>query len=285
MGGTPHGASEDDVLEPYLPGEPIAIREIWNGRVWYARPATVVRDEPNLTMLLVPPRVVCKEPIASDGTPLRLPQDGWGFTDTPRSERSMLSFAFPDTPYSVILGFDERFELDEYYVNLQTPLVRSPAGFDTVEHLLDVHDPARSQHLGLEGRGRAGRGRRPGPVHRGGQRVVPLLGRARGRARIAPRATLRRGLVDLAARPRLGGTGSARRLGSAPAAGLGPASGRLEPPPHAGSPTAYYPPVLSTQRRVGLCLVSITVARLPRRHPHRAPVVAVRSRSVASATS
>jgi len=141
MGGTQHGASEDDVLEPYLPGEPIAIREIWNGRVWYARPATVVRDEPNLTMLLVPPHVVCKEPVASDGTLLRLPQDGWGFTDTPRSERSMLSFAFPDTPYSVILGFNEVFLLDEYYVNLQTPLERSPAGFDTVEHILDVTIP------------------------------------------------------------------------------------------------------------------------------------------------
>jgi len=141
MGGTQHGTSEDDVLEPYAPGDPIAIREIWNGRVWYARPATVVRDEPNLTMLLVPPRVVCKEPVDPTGMPLRLPRDGWDFIDTPRSERSMLSFAFPDTPYSVILGFDERFALDEYYVNLQSPLVRSPAGFDTVEHLLDVQIP------------------------------------------------------------------------------------------------------------------------------------------------
>ena len=141
MGGTQHGAGEVDGLAPYVPGDPVAIREIWNGRVWYARPATVVRDEPNLTMLHVPPRVVCQEPVAADGSLLRIPTDEWSFTETERSERSMLSFAFPDTPYSVILGFDEHATLDLYYVNLQTPLVRSSAGFDTVEHILDVTIP------------------------------------------------------------------------------------------------------------------------------------------------
>jgi hypothetical protein len=53
----------------------------------------------------------------------------------------MLSFAFPDTPYAVILGYDDDGRLFEYYVNLQTPLASSPAGFDTVEHLLDVTIP------------------------------------------------------------------------------------------------------------------------------------------------
>src|SRR5947199_270658 len=33
-------------------------------------------------------------------------------------------------------------ELRVYYVNLQTPLARSPAGFDLVEHILDVTIPA-----------------------------------------------------------------------------------------------------------------------------------------------
>jgi len=31
--------------------------------------------------------------------------------------------------------------LREYYVNLQTPLVRTDTGFDTVEHILDVRIP------------------------------------------------------------------------------------------------------------------------------------------------
>jgi hypothetical protein len=141
MGGTPHGASPDDVLEPYAPGDPVAIREIWNGRVWYARPATVVLDEPNLTMLLVPPHVRAKEPVDATGAPLRIPTTDWDFRDTDRGDTWNLSFAFPDTPYSVIIGFEASGTLREYYINLQTPLVRSPAGFDTVEHLLDVRIP------------------------------------------------------------------------------------------------------------------------------------------------
>jgi len=102
MGGTPHGASAIDGLEPYAPGDPVAIREIWNGRVWYARPATVVLDEPNLTMLLVPPHVRAKEPVDATGAPLRIPTADWDFRDTDRGDTRNLSFAFPDTPYSVV---------------------------------------------------------------------------------------------------------------------------------------------------------------------------------------
>jgi hypothetical protein len=141
MGGTPHDASAIVGLEPHAPGDPVAIREIWNGRVWYARPATVVLDEPNLTMLLVPPHVRAKEPVDATGAPLRIPTTDWAFRDADRGDTWNLSFAFPDTPYSVIIGFEASGTLREYYINLQTPLVRSPAGFDTVEHLLDVRIP------------------------------------------------------------------------------------------------------------------------------------------------
>jgi uncharacterized protein DUF402 len=146
MGGTGQGAGHDPIAaqlaEPYRAGDVVAIREIWNGRVWYARPANVVRDDPNLTMLLVPPHVQAKEPVDGHGTPLRIPTTPeWGFKDTERGETWNLSFAFPDTPYSVILGYEANGNLREYYVNLQTPLQRSPAGFDTVEHILDVTIP------------------------------------------------------------------------------------------------------------------------------------------------
>jgi Protein of unknown function (DUF402) len=141
MGGSGHRRGEVDATDPYQPGDPIVIREIWKGRVWYARPATVVRDEPNITMLLVPPHVRAKEPIDDKGRPLRIPATDWTFRDIDRGDTWNLSFAFPDTQYSVILGFEATGDLREYYVNLQTPLVRSPAGFDTVEHILDVTIP------------------------------------------------------------------------------------------------------------------------------------------------
>lgn len=140
VGGTPVRLDEPPVARRE-PGEPVAIREIWNGRVWYARPAIVVQDEPNLTMLHVPAGVRCKEPVGPDGTPLRIPSDTWDLRDSDRGDGWNLSFAFPDTPYAVILGFGAADDLQSYYVNLQTPLRRTPAGFDTVEYLLDVTIP------------------------------------------------------------------------------------------------------------------------------------------------
>jgi hypothetical protein len=142
MGGTSGPSQADEhALDAFAPGDVVAIREIWNGRVWEARPAVVIRDEPNLTMLHVPPRVRCQVPVGTDGTELRLPIEDWRHAESARSDRSNLSFAFPDTPYAVILGYDPDATLDIYYVNLQSPLVRSPAGFDTVEHVLDVVIP------------------------------------------------------------------------------------------------------------------------------------------------
>jgi hypothetical protein len=143
MGGTivveGAGAPEIGRREP---GDAVAIREIWDGRVWYARPAVVVRDDPNLQMFHVPPHVTCKTPVGHDGAPLRIPTEDWQLEDEERSDTRVLSFAFPDTPYAVILPFDPEGRLQSYYINLQTPLARSTAGFDTREHILDVTIPA-----------------------------------------------------------------------------------------------------------------------------------------------
>jgi hypothetical protein len=137
VGATPISVPEAD-LPRHAPGDVVALREIWNGRVWYAWPAIVVLDEPNLRMLHVPAHARCRQPVDPDGTALRLPADRWSLAEVERGPTSMLSFAFPDTPYAVILGFDEAGTLLEYYINLERPLAPSPAGFDTVDHLLDV---------------------------------------------------------------------------------------------------------------------------------------------------
>jgi hypothetical protein len=137
VGKTPTRIADEGPLR-HRPGDVIALREIWNGKVWYAWPAVVVLDEPNLKMLHVPPHARCRQPVDADGRALRLPADRWTLEDVERGPNSVLSFAFPDTPYAVILGFDERGELLEYYINLEDPLRRSPPGFDTVDHLLDV---------------------------------------------------------------------------------------------------------------------------------------------------
>jgi hypothetical protein len=138
VGKTPISLPDPTDVPRRAPGDVVALREIWEGRVWYAWPAIVVLDEPNLRMLHVPAHAHCRQPVGPDGTALRLPADRWTLEEVERGPTSMLSFAFPDTPYAVILGYDQGGALLEYYVNLERPLAPSQAGFDTVDHLLDV---------------------------------------------------------------------------------------------------------------------------------------------------
>jgi hypothetical protein len=122
---------------PFQPGTSIALREVWRGRVFEARPTIVVEDEPERTMLLLPGGVRCGIPIGADGDELRLPDRPWRLEVRPRGEQPILSFAWPDTPYSVLLWTAEE-DRRVWYVNLQDPLTRSALGFDTVDHALDV---------------------------------------------------------------------------------------------------------------------------------------------------
>jgi hypothetical protein len=113
------------------------VREVWHGRVFEARPATVVQDGSDQTMFLVPGGVECGLPIGEDGAELRLPDRPWRLEERARGPAPILSFAWPQTPYAIL-----RWSIDGgspiWYVNLQTPLARTPLGFDTTDHALDV---------------------------------------------------------------------------------------------------------------------------------------------------
>lgn len=88
-------------------------------------------------MLFLPGRTRCGVPLGDDGHELRLPDRPWRLEVRPRGPQPILSFAWPDLPYAVLLwttGSGHR----AWYVNLQAPLDRTPIGFDTVDHALDL---------------------------------------------------------------------------------------------------------------------------------------------------
>ena len=124
-------------MRRWSPGDAVLVREVWHGRVFEARPAIVVRDEPEQTMFLVPGGVRCGLPIAEDGAELRLPDRAWHLEVRERSPNPILSFAWPDTAYAVLRWTTEE-GTPVWYVNLQDPLRRTALGFDTVDHALDV---------------------------------------------------------------------------------------------------------------------------------------------------
>jgi hypothetical protein len=120
------------------PGDAIALRERWGSAIFEARAATVVQDLPAQTMLFVPPRVVFAIAYDDEGVQLRIPDRPWQLKLRPHGASGILSFAWPDTPYAILLLQNEDGSPRGWYVNLQTPLARTPIGFDTVDHALDV---------------------------------------------------------------------------------------------------------------------------------------------------
>jgi hypothetical protein len=124
-------------MRRWSPGEAVVVREVWHGQVFEARPSIVVQDEPEQTMLVVPGDVSCGVPVREDGAELRLPDRPWHLEVRERSATPILSFAWPDTPYAVLRWTTEQ-GTPMWYVNLQDPLDRTPLGFDTVDHALDV---------------------------------------------------------------------------------------------------------------------------------------------------
>jgi predicted RNA-binding protein associated with RNAse of E/G family len=128
------------VTDGFDPGDPIVLRDLWDGRVWSARPMTMVKDEPDETVLFVwSPLVMVAAASERTGEFLRVPSETWELREQRWDRYRALSFAWPETAHAV-LGFWEhptdRFA--GWYVNVQTPLQRTPFGFDTTDHFLDI---------------------------------------------------------------------------------------------------------------------------------------------------
>ncbi|MEA2520645.1 MAG: hypothetical protein QOI81_291 [Actinomycetota bacterium] len=125
-------------VRTFHPTEAVILREMWGDRVFAARPALVIADTPALLQFYKPPGVRMQVAVGADGRERRLPGGEWTTVGASASARHVLSFAFPDTPYAVLMFWDREFRFGGWYVNLQSPLERTPLGFDTREHLLDV---------------------------------------------------------------------------------------------------------------------------------------------------
>ena len=70
---------------------------------------------------------------------LRIPIDDWHLVDTRSSNRHVLSFAWPDREYAVLMSWHaESAEFLGWYINLQSTLRRTPIGFDAGDHILDI---------------------------------------------------------------------------------------------------------------------------------------------------
>jgi hypothetical protein len=125
----------------WSPGDVVALREIWRGRVWEARAAVVVRDDPGLQMFYRGAGSVAQIPVNANGKEMRLPRGDWRFAEW-RAERNVLSFVLPETAHAVLaLSDGSTHEFLGWYVNLEDPPTDTRFGLDTTDHVLDVLVP------------------------------------------------------------------------------------------------------------------------------------------------
>jgi hypothetical protein len=129
------------------PGETAVVQEVWAGRVWAARPMTVVRDEPDLVALWFPRGTRWRAPT----TPPTRPQEenrgrrlatvaahgDWIFRDA-TWDVDVLVLMRPADWHAVWVSWLPDGANWGWYVNLQRPFRRTPLGFETMDLMLDV---------------------------------------------------------------------------------------------------------------------------------------------------
>ena len=119
-------------------GTVVAVREVWDGRLWTARPMRVVEDSPGLIALYLATGTRWKRAAGRDGIPRRLPTPGWVLMDDEWRVTRVLYLVRPGATHAVHAFWNGDGRFTTWYVNLQTPLVRTRLGFDFMDAVLDL---------------------------------------------------------------------------------------------------------------------------------------------------
>ncbi len=126
----------------FNPGQTIVLREMWDGKIWSARPAIVVQDEPELMAFYIPTGTAVRVHIAPNGSPAIVDnraRSDWILEQVEWPEFNRLKLVIPGTGYSVILFKDSKdYILLTWYINLEDPLGRIGLGYDSIDLLLDI---------------------------------------------------------------------------------------------------------------------------------------------------
>jgi hypothetical protein len=147
----------------WRPGDTIVHHEVWRGRVWAARPLTVVEDGDDRLLLWMPHGTVRKVPAPPPGAtgrerdPLGLPSEashrgvvqnlergGWAHTDHVWDVSTLWVLA-PGAWQATWVSWLPSGEHLGWYVNFQRPYRRTATGIEAMDLMVDiVVDPDRS---------------------------------------------------------------------------------------------------------------------------------------------
>lgn len=125
-------------MRRFNPGERVEMREVWRGKTWELRPAIVVHDDVDLIALLTPPGEPAQTPLRADGTRMRLPKEEWTLGPVLTYEEPVLGLHVPGTDHSVLLVWEADWSPRDWYINLESDLLRTNEGFECDDRVLDV---------------------------------------------------------------------------------------------------------------------------------------------------
>jgi hypothetical protein len=130
------------MLPRWPAGSPVVYREILNGRIWTARPVTVIQDAPGQVAVYLThgakwQRFVPLQPGISalqcktDRAEWRLKEAEWEFGGT-------VLLLSETEAHAIHVMWNTAGEFMGWYVNLQEPLRRNRLGFETLDEELDL---------------------------------------------------------------------------------------------------------------------------------------------------
>ena len=127
-------------------GQTIVHQEVWRGRVWAARPLTVVEDSPERLLLWIPegtrrqvpatPPTRVDPPALDDRVIANLDRGDWEHTESVW-DVSSLWIVRPGDWHSVWVSWRDGAHYG-WYVNLQMPDRRTALGIEAMDLMLDV---------------------------------------------------------------------------------------------------------------------------------------------------
>ena len=119
-------------------GDTVVLRGILKGKLWWACPAYVVQDTPELIALYWPVGTPTQSPVRRPTVEdelynrIELRRRNW-------TENDVLSLITPGAAHSIEVMWEENtHQLRCWYVHLQEPVRRTRIGFDTMDQMLDI---------------------------------------------------------------------------------------------------------------------------------------------------
>jgi predicted RNA-binding protein associated with RNAse of E/G family len=123
-------------------GQTILLRELWQNRVWTARPSIVIKDTSELTVFYIPKPTVCvthRAPDGSHATAANILRRDWILKTPEGAGYDRLKIIVPGKGYSVILFKNPvDGDLRIWYVNMEEPGRRTDFSYDCTDLFLDI---------------------------------------------------------------------------------------------------------------------------------------------------